>query len=213
MYVIYRGLRQRNLDQEISRRESLEYLLDRHGDTFESDGLEARSSSFQTRPELHLNTDKLNLQPKEVSRTNPAFNLALSHSHTSGASHVPHDSHWHPSTVHIQSLPSPPPSRPPRRPLPDGYLGDVSGSESESHDKQSHPPPSRPPRAPSLADDHQYHADVSGSESNASKSSKSASVSAPVSKSSKSASVSGSSKSASVPSDHSSHHSDHLLDR
>ena len=42
MYVIYslRGLRLRDLDQEFSRRESWEYLLDR--DTFESDGLEAR---------------------------------------------------------------------------------------------------------------------------------------------------------------------------
>ena len=41
MYDIYRGLRQRNLDEEFSKRESLEYLLDR--DTFDSDDLEARA--------------------------------------------------------------------------------------------------------------------------------------------------------------------------
>ena len=61
MYVIYRGLRQRNLDQEISRRESLEYLLDR--DTFDSYDLEARAPLWPKKQPVvptwpNLNTDR-----------------------------------------------------------------------------------------------------------------------------------------------------------
>ena len=45
LYVIYRGLRQRDLDQEYSRRESWEYLFDRasDSDTYD-DGLELRAA-------------------------------------------------------------------------------------------------------------------------------------------------------------------------
>ena len=75
MYVIYRGLRLRDhdLDQEFSRRESWEYyLLDR--DTFESDGLEARGignippASSMTNIHFNLVDSSISKSSSEPSR-------------------------------------------------------------------------------------------------------------------------------------------------
>ena len=72
MYVIYRGLRLRDhdLDQEFSRRESWEYyLLDR--DTFESDGLEARGNVASSMTNNYFNLVGGHIsRPSEPSQSN-----------------------------------------------------------------------------------------------------------------------------------------------
>ena len=155
MYVIYRGLRLRDLDQEFSRRESWEYLLDR--DTFESDGLEARGNVASSMTNNHFNLVGGHIsRPSEPSQSNSRSEsgavlirnsredyrtVTPSSSVPSGSSPVSsHSGSGSGYDADVSTHSDIPPSRPPR-PKRQQSLPTKLPSQTES--SRSHPPPRR----------------------------------------------------------------------